>query len=387
MTFPKIAPAMFLLASLIPIPGFCADGPDRTSLVCSGVTVFYDRKDEAFAREFGARLPSLLQAERAAVTAPGDISLSAFKKNRDVYLATIARYLGLEKPTKGMRQVFDSMVKADLRLEEALATALKVNTVQIWHEEALMAHLRTQGEDDYFTLGKDNSLPVAKNTWNAPGTPKGAARVVFEGTTRKQAFLPVILRGDDPANLGERVEFHLKKAADFLSKGLWRALPYLEDLETDIALHEVVEMKLVSTFISSPDRRWFCEGMANFIAYRALVEATTPERARRHYDLAQQLSMWGKMEKQIDLEHWKVVDDMTAAEQDSDLNKAHYAYATKVIADIYEKHGAEFFPRWVQEIAKTPREKATMKTVADAFERLTGEKLATYYPRPFFSTP
>ena len=82
MTFPKIAPAMFLLASLIPIPGFCADGPDRTSLVCSGVTVFYDRKDEAFAREFGARLPSLLQAERAAVTAPGDISLSRIRASR-----------------------------------------------------------------------------------------------------------------------------------------------------------------------------------------------------------------------------------------------------------------------------------------------------------------
>jgi hypothetical protein len=376
-----------VLAAFTAAPGAPANAPERASLRCAGVAVVFDRRDEAFARKFCQRLPALMQTEKAALTAPGDIPLHDFKKSREVYLAAIARYLGLKEPTKGMRQVFDSTVKAGLRLEDALASALKIDSVQIWREQELIAHLRQHGADEYFRLGEGDSRPVAKNSWNAPGTPKGAGEVVFEGTTRRQAFLPVILKEDDPADLDARVDLHARQAAAYLQKSIWVALPPIKDIEIDLVLHEVVESKMVSTFIVSADRRWFCEGMANFVAYRALVEATTPERARRHYDLAQQLSMWGKQERQIDLEHWNVADAMTATDMDSDLNKAQYAYATKVMADIFEKHGAEFFPRWFQEIAKTPRDKTNMKTVADAFERLTGEKLASYLPQPLVPLP
>ncbi len=122
MKFPEVASVIFFLIGVIPIPGLGADSPDRTSLVCSGVTVYYDRKDEVFARKFCERLPSLLQAQKAAFTEPTDITLSALKKNRDVYLMTIGRYLGLEKPTREMRQVFDVTVKAEMRLVDALAS-------------------------------------------------------------------------------------------------------------------------------------------------------------------------------------------------------------------------------------------------------------------------
>ncbi|MDD2764609.1 MAG: hypothetical protein PHE83_11605 [Opitutaceae bacterium] len=59
MKFPRIVPVMFFLTGVIPIPGFGTNGPDRTSLVCSGITVCYDRMDEDFTRKFCERLPSL----------------------------------------------------------------------------------------------------------------------------------------------------------------------------------------------------------------------------------------------------------------------------------------------------------------------------------------
>ena len=376
--------ALLAMAAISAAP---TEASERVSLRRAGVTVVFDRRDEDFALIFAERLPPLLKAEKLALAAPGDTSLAEFKKNREVYLAAAARYLGLKEPTRGMRQMFDSMTKSVTRQEDALASALIIDTVQIWREPELIARLREHGEDEYFQPGGKDASPMPKNGWNVSVNSRHSSIVKFSGTLRTRAFLPVILKEDDPADLAARVDLHVQQAADYLRTGITADVSTIHDLEVGMVLHEVVEWKIVSTFISSADRRWFCEGMANFIAYRALVDATTPERARRHYDLAQQLVKWGSQERQVDLANWKAAEKMTGTEQESDLNTAQYAYATKVIADIAEKHGVELIPRWFGEIAQTPRDKVTMKTVADAFVRLTGENLASYYPGPLFSLP
>ena len=376
--------ALLAMAAISAAP---TEASERVSLRRAGVTVVFDRRDEDFALIFVERLPPLLKAEKVALATPGDTSLAEFKKNREVYLAAAARYLGLKEPTRGMRQMFDSMTKSVTRQEDALASALSIDTVQIWREPELIARLREHGEDEYFQPGGKDASPMPKNGWNVSVNSRHSSIVKFSGTLRTRAFLPVILKEDDPADLAARVDLHVQQAADYLRTGITAVVSTIHDLEVGMVLHEVVEWKIVSTFISSADRRWFCEGMANFIAYRALVDATTPERARRHYDLAQQLVKWGSQERQVDLANWKAAEKMTGSEQESDLNTAQYAYATKVIADIAEKHGVELIPRWFGEIAQTPRDKVTMKTVADAFVRLTGENLASYYPGPLFSLP
>lgn len=218
-------------------------------------------------------------------------------------------------------------------------------------------------------------------------TASTAAPLRFGASNRTKMFLPVVLAGTGPVELEQEVPLQVSAARTYLGGQNDMLVTVTQNTLLLMVLHEVVEVAVIDNLIASKDRRWFCEGMANFIAYRAVLELDTPETARRGYDLRGQLDHWQKFEREVDLPGWKVNEDLNAKEQGSDFNRARYAYATKAISNVYEKHGREFFPRWCREIARTPWKKSNIATVHAAFEQLAGERLSDYYPRPLLAKP
>jgi hypothetical protein len=401
-----------LFASLTAVSatvGAEASIPERMSLVCAGVTVFYDKKDEELARKFSEHIPELEKqaSEELGKSAvdPATVTLKMLRERRDEYLAVIASYLGMKKPNADMETIFNAMLSAfEKRNVEVRGDWLKAgifDTVQIWRREDLVAELKAHGRNDFFEL--DNSgKPIVNDNLSAGASfhverfarSKGKTKVDiaiapvrFGLGKREKAFLLVMIDGVETISIEQELQRQLALVKVQIENHVSGARKVLQEQPSHIILHETVEMAIVTTLLTSKDRRWFCEGMANLVAYRALVELASPEAARRGYDLRDQLVLWKSLENAVDLPQWKILDELTVEEKDSALDRARYAYATKAISNVYEKYGCEFFPRWCREIARTPRSKANIATVHAAFEKLTGEKLSAYYPRPLFSIP
>lgn len=403
--------SVFLLAGFALLDASAAFGVEavpveRASFVQQGITVYYDQRDEVFARKFAENIPQMVgeakEALRTKRSDPAVRSIKDFKARRDEYLSVIAHYLGLKKPTTNMKRTFDvTLASVEKMTVATLADCERdgfIDVVQIWRKPDLLAALRANGPDDYFRLNKNKDDVLVKgisfslgfefdtadtgargeNRWVTTMT----APLRFGTVNRKKMFMPVLLAGTGSVDLEKEIPQLVAAARDSLDEKAGELVETMQIMLLQGVLHEVVEVAVIDHLIVSKDRRWFCEGMATFIAYRAVVELDTPEVARRSYDLRDQLDRWKEFETQVDLPGWKVIGDLNAEEQDSDFDSAHYAYATKAISNVYEKHGRKFFPRWCREIARTPWKKANIATVHAAFERLTGEKLSDYYPRP-----
>lgn len=379
---------------------------ERLSLKVDGITVYYNAQDEGFARKFAESLPQIAREAREDLrlkrSDPAALAVKSFRARRDGYLTVIAHYLGLKKPTAHMQRTFEVTLASVEKMTAATLADCERNglfdVVQIWRKPDLLATLRVNGPEDFFDLNQDKDFMVNDGITFALATHLSAvgagsdkrrtgstaAPLRFGASNRTKMFLPVILAGTGPVEPEEEVPLQVSAARKYLGGQTGMLVTVTQNTLLLMVLHEVVEVAVIDHLVASRDRRWFCEGMANFIAYRAVLEVDTPEAARRGYDLRRQLDLWRKFEREVNLPEWKVNEDLNAAEQDSDFNRARYAYATKAIANVYEKHGRGFFPRWCREIARTPWKKSNIATVHAAFEQLTGEKLSDYYPRPLF---
>lgn len=381
----------------------------RASFHTEGITVYYNQQDEVFARKFAEKLPQITKEAqedlRLKRSDPAVLTTKSFKARRDEYLEVIAHYLGLKKPTAHMKRTFDvTLTSVEKMTVATLADCERdglIDVVQIWRKPDLIAALGANGPDDFFELNRDKNYVVKSGVTfavtthlSAVGAGSGKRRTAastaplrFGALNRKKMFLPVVLAGTESVELEKEVPLQVSAARKYLGEQTGALVNVTQNVLLLAVLHEVVEVAAIDQLIASKDRRWFCEGMANFIAYRAVLEVDTPEAARRGYDLRGQLDQWQKFEREVNLPEWKVNEDLSSEEKDSDFNRARYAYATKAIANVYEKHGRDFFPRWCREVMRTSWKKSDISTVHAAFERLTGEKLSGYYPRPLFSKP
>lgn len=148
-----------------------------------------------------------------------------------------------------------------------------------------------------------------------------------------------------------------------------------------LVLHEATESGIIETYLRSPDRRWFCDGVANYVAMRLIAAEVGAEEAKRYYDLEAELQVHAPVASRIDLLTWPAAENVSKARGTENLGFAEYAFATKAIADICAKHGDDFLPRLFREISEARRGKMSMATVYAAFEKLTGEKMLSYLPK------
>lgn len=141
-------------------------------------------------------------------------------------------------------------------------------------------------------------------------------------------------------------------------------------------LHEVIEVGLVERYIGSKDRRWFCDGLANYIAWKIMKDLAGEAFATEGYHLNTQLAQYTELHKKISLRKWPAVEHEDLKEKDAILTRAHYAYATRAIALAAEQQGPTFLAEWLKQIGKTDRAKVNHATIEKAYAKLTGRKLS-----------
>jgi hypothetical protein len=148
-----------------------------------------------------------------------------------------------------------------------------------------------------------------------------------------------------------------------------------------LVLHETTEMTIISHHLNSKDRRWFCDGVANYVAWKVIEERVGPDAARQYYDLQADLALYADVKDRIDLVRWPAAENQGKLDGDAErMNKASYPFATEVIARICAKHGPDLLPKLFAEVDQTPYKKRNIETVYRAFKKLTREDLRSYLP-------
>ena len=106
-----------------------------------------------------------------------------------------------------------------------------------------------------------------------------------------------------------------------------------------ILFHETAEIGLVERRIASADRRWLCDGTANYVAWRVARDLVDAEFAKQCYDLDDQLHRHAVQQPHVALADWPAVEKQDPALRETALNRAHYAFATRAMFLLAEKHG------------------------------------------------
>jgi hypothetical protein len=145
----------------------------------------------------------------------------------------------------------------------------------------------------------------------------------------------------------------------------------------NLLLHETTETGIMDRYIGSRDRRWLCEGVANYTAWKIARDRAGETAARQVYDLPGQLALYPDLREKVDLRKWPAVENQHKEDANTRLNRAHYAFAARAIFLIAERHGDDFLPKLFQEIGKTPRARTAMRTVETAYRKLAREDLST----------
>ncbi len=234
------------------------------------------------------------------------------------------------------------------------------------------------------TGGLNFSVKVSLDlTLGSDGRPPDVPFTAFAGSWEKIAC-PVAIGDRSDSTPASDVSAGLETSLHHWFADTFEVLSNNERGYVYTVLHEATEAGVCSHYLTSKDRRWFCDGVANYVAWRIIEREVGKQEVLAYYDLEAELKKYRGESARIDLAAWPATEDLAKTGYAEDLNTANYAFATKVIADICARYkgGDDLLPKLFEEIGKTPREKATMETVYKAYRKLTRGDLRTYLPNP-----
>lgn len=354
----------FPMAVAVAAPDF----PERKTITAGVYKIEYSAGDEAFAKDIADRIDKVFEPDPAAPPLPAiELSLAILLEQREDYLAVVCRYLHLAKPTPQMSDAFDKFHSLFTTADNVgQQTRLTLRSVQLWRGPELKARLEAGQAIPNITLqpnggGANFKLPFFTNS------------VDFSNWS-----LPIMVTSRDSETGSALAEKKINQGRDLLNS---IAMAASARLMVFLLLHETAEIGLIENYLQSEDRRWFCDGVANYIAYKTIEEKVGVESARRYYDLNAQLSMYADLRPTIRLEKWPALENQSKAEKTSRTNFANYAFATEVIFKAAAKHGDDFLPRLLADVGETKRDKTSMKTVYRAYKKLYREDLRGYLPK------
>lgn len=400
------------------------DRPDRLVETRDGFSVEYSPGQEAWMEMAFVRMKAETPVPVVPVLRPPGAALPGsaryLHENRGVILAAIARQIGLSRPTELQGRAFDTFLGyydlfAELMrtLAQDLPATLNARHLAIWQRDDLVRRLRAgaliegmtydpatdSGRFDfkrsfetpaikerfatiYATIEQQrlhHSLNFGNGTASAsfslrppPDKPKTAAPAdaPAPAAPEPELVIPIIYRGEltTPPMETEfaRVTQYLGAASAALAD---QATTYRNPTIVSIILHETAEIGLLENIITSPDRRWLCDGTANYVAWRVARDLIGPEFAQQVYDLDAQLRLHAAQQPKIDLVRWSAVENEKKGQAETDLNRAHYAFATRAMFQLAERHGENALAQLWSDVAHTPRKKVSAKTFATAYRK------------------
>jgi hypothetical protein len=423
-----------VLYGVDPLPHSTREG--RLVDIIDGWEIEYSPEHDGYVKPLANALTEWRQQQLSNDTATPDVPLSPqdMREQRDDILLQIAREIGLEQPTSLQGPCYDTFLnyyEMVLALHQSLAQLQEhlssIRRFALWDRAELAARLErgeavegftrnaATGEIDYnFKVSTSGSHEPsgeqrALQTVAADGLDHGFNYTVKDGVANFSASVKIQLGklAKSPAPIqasraAEQVRAELQKL-DFVvpvkltdehgklidpehvaeqhirfmqhfAEGAARA-PSRDGALVLLLLHETVEVGLVEHYIGSRDRRWLCDGTANYLAWKIARDRAGVEFARQVYDLDAQLARVASLQPKIQLARWPAVERQTEKDRKSELDGAHYAFASRALFLMAEQHGEDIVPRLWQEIGRTPRGKASAKTADRAFRKLTGARL------------
>lgn len=358
--------------------------------------------------------------------------------HRDEILRKVAAEIGLPGPTAIQGRTYDAMLEHYAliglvrgALAESFVKFTDFRTVAFWRKTELTARLKAgetvpqfsyvadkdevnfdfsysfQGEADdearraieaqrldhgfNYHAGADGVVDFSASFTLARGAKFGeplrpaepSAKLARAGATMKQvvsameqAAFPMVIT---PANAGlppgEFCAQEIRRAQSMLQNAEQFAL-YRELLLAHVVLHEAIEVGIVENYLGSADRRWLCDGTANYVGWKIIRDRTDVATADQAYPLAAQLAQFAFMQDKINLRQWPAVENETELQKQSGLMRAHYPFATRALFNLVQQSGEAAVPKLFQEIARTPRRKVNMAVVEKAYAKVTKKKLA-----------
>ncbi len=371
----------------------------------------------------------------AADTPVVPLSLADFRRNRADYLARMAAAIGLNRPTPLQEECYDGYLDNFERTDQAMALLMddmraqahlreitvahktdllrrlkagekipgmslepdgehgraewKVPTSQI-HDERI-AELLKQREQGRLDLGYDFSTKDGIVEFSArtkirrrSALPAALTKAAPSPVTTPEAPdasipFPVIITPEDEALPTGELAAKIAKGTGELLQGLRRLRPaqfQSPAVLANLLLHETTETGIVEHYLGSRDRRWLCEGVANYTSWKIARDRAGDAMARQVYDVQEQVARYAAFREKIDLRRWPASENQRKEDLGTPLTKAHYAFAARAVFLMVERHGEDFLPKLFREIGRTPRRRASMRTVETDYKNLAGEELS-----------
>lgn len=411
----------------------------RVTASYGDITCEYPEGQERLAWELAKRFTAHAEAFDARLArdprrkADASVPLSAveLRTHRSDYLARIAAQLGLERPTPLQEECYDEFVRSyELTMEltddlaKGAADLARVKKFAIWPRDELVRRFRAgekvqgmaydpqtdegrvqygfvlQGLNERLAglaqqrenLRREYRMSIETDggitTYRGQVGPKKAKPPAVpesdKPTPDRTDVFPVIIVAEEanlpPAELAEKL-FDRERGSVGGPLATLAELPgRVPTLDPNIAylvLHETAEVGVVDRYYRGKDRRWFCDGVANYVAWRVVRDRHGEAAAAAVYNLPAQLALHAKWAPQADLRRWAATEHQPADEQRSDLNNARYAFATNAVFLMHAKAGDDTLPRLFREIGKTKPNKVTMKTLEQAWMKVGRTRLDT----------
>jgi len=345
--------------------------PDRQKMEGAGYTIEFSPGDEPYAKALVAQLP--LAPAPAPPPAQLPFTLNDLTTRRAEVLELIGEQLALPPTTPKMQQVYDAFAKANAALGAATSMPA-ANRFALWHTEELQARLAAGQNVAGFRRAADGGLEVnisASLQFNEGEAPEVGLRRMREEWAK--VVWPIKIGAEPGATPEAEVRERLGAMRQNLAGlGAYQSAE-MQRMAVMNVLHETVESTLVDRFIRSADRRWFCEGVSNYVAFAVLQSLVGSEAAKQYYDVDAMVARNAALQDRVDLEHWPVAEDARAKPVPEDVTLANYAYATQRVFEAFKEEGT--LAKVLAELGKTSRDEANFASVAAAYRKVTGRTL------------
>jgi hypothetical protein len=346
----------------------------RVEMLIDDLTIEYSPADEPFAREFGKWLADRRVEYLKRLDDGSRIYGRLMESSKAADLKFIADELALDAPTKEMSDVYDVF---GTKVVDLVKPALRFDRTTIWRASELNKRLASGERVPPFTIDAKGKTTYNWN-FHYHGNLNDKLPASQPATKpSEQLIIPVLIKDEDLRRVDRNIERLRQDTLRMLAsvadpKSSYGAMLGMFSL---MSLHEVTEAALAAHYLKGSDRRWFLDGVANYVAFERLRQKLGTQSADGLYREIYRPEKYAQWLDKVDLEHWPTVETQDEASPKDEFLRAHYYLATETIRAAADYHGPDLLPKVLKELKATPREQATMADVYAAYHKVTGDDL------------
>lgn len=329
------------------------------TITASGVVLDYQPGDEETAVQLLPELVKIVDGLKTSTDlAQLEEETSKIENRKTECLNFIAVKIGLSAPGESMKKAFDSFLMCQ---KMGIAEIKDVSRFRLWERGTLMECLKSGMRVRGFAYdrAKDDLVRALSVSYNPNG---------ISGMFLDDKKLPLVYQK------GDSVSAATEKARTEIENFRRNAK---QTILTGVIFHETAETGIVSDFgLRTPFRRWFCDGVAQWVA-----EVTTKEfigqSAYEHIVELFDTKGYESQKAKVDLIGWR------AAEWEESMPKcpgivlvsAHYAFAVKEIRGLAERHGTDVIAKVISQLSKLEADNRDSAAILDAIHSAANEDM------------